>query len=284
MSRDFNKWLSTFQNTNRTFSYWVDFDKVLKNANNIKVELNILNSLIGSTNIKNDFVTIIKKYPECLKCVPFLIAVRGSEVKQIEGIFEFSERIAKTSFVADTNKYVEFMENVGLFDLMENRKIKNLYDYVVGIEVGLDTNARKNRGGNLMSKIVSDYFDNNKIKYETEVYTQDLEKRFGLDLSPITNNGQAGKRFDFMIKKGNTIYGIEVNFYSGGGSKLNETARSYKEIANASKNIKNFKFIWITDGAGWNSAKRNLKETFDILDNLYNIADMKNGDLARLLK
>jgi type II restriction enzyme len=284
MSRDFTKWLSTFQNTNRTFAYWVDFAKVLNNADSVKIELNILNSLIGSADIKNDFVDIIKKYPECLKCVPLLIAVRGSEVEQAEGIFEFSEKIAKTSFASDSTKYIEFMEKVGLFSLMENRKIKNLYDYVVGIEVGLDTNARKNRGGNLMSKIVSDYFDNNKIKYETEVYTHDLEKRFGLDLSPITNSGQASKRFDFIVEKNGTIYGIEVNFYSGGGSKLNETARSYKEIATASKNIKNFEFVWITDGAGWNSAKRNLKETFDILDNIYNIADMKSGDLARLLK
>ncbi|MDR2458323.1 MAG: type II restriction endonuclease, partial [Clostridiales Family XIII bacterium] len=68
----------------------MDFAKVLKNADSIKVELNILNSLIDSTNIRNDFVDIIKKYPECLKCVPLLIAVRGSKVEQIEGIFEFS--------------------------------------------------------------------------------------------------------------------------------------------------------------------------------------------------
>ncbi|MDR1448551.1 MAG: type II restriction endonuclease [Candidatus Ancillula sp.] len=282
--RDFSEWLKTFQTTNRTFNYWVDFDKVLQNVDNIKVELNILNSLIGSVNIKDDFVKLIEKYPECLKCIPLLIAVRSSEVEQIEGVFNFSEKVAKTSFVADKKKYIEFMEKVGLFNLMENRKIKNLYDYVVGIEVGLDTNARKNRGGDLMSKIVSDYFDNNKIKYEKEVYTYVLEKRIGLNLSPITNSGQASKRFDFVVEKNGTIYGIEVNFYSGGGSKLNETARSYKEIAVASKNISNFEFVWITDGAGWNSAKKNLKETFDILDNIYNIADMTSGKLADLLK
>lgn len=283
-NKNFDYWLSSFQNTNRTFVYWVDFSKIIKNADSIKVELNILNSLIGSENIERDFVELITKYPECLKCIPLLIAVRSSEIEQVEGIFDFSEKFAKASFIADKEKYIEFMEKVGLFDIIKNRTIKNLYDYVVGIEVGLDTNARKNRGGDLMSKIVSDYFDANKIKYEKEVYTHDLEKRYGLDLSSITNNGQASKRFDFVVEKNGTVFGIEVNFYSGGGSKLNETARSYKEIATASKDVKNFQFVWITDGAGWKKAKKNLKETFDILDDIYNIADMNSGELATRLK
>lgn len=282
--RDFLKWLGTFQTTNRTFTYWVDFNKVLQNADNIKVELNILNSLIGSTDIKNDFVRIITKYPECLQCIPLLIAVRSLEVEQIEGVFDFSARVTKTAFTTNKEKYIEFMDKVGLFDLMKNRRIKNLYDYIVGVEVGLDTNARKNRGGDLMSKIVSDYFDKNNIKYDKEVYTYDLEKRFGVDLAPITNMGQASKRFDFVVEKNGLVYGIEVNFYTSGGSKLNETARSYKEIAVGSRDIKNFKFVWITDGAGWHNAKKNLKETFDVLDNVYNIADMKNGKLIALLK
>ena len=123
-----------------------------------------------------------------------------------------------------------------------------------------------------------------EIKYEKEVYTQDLEKLYELDLSSITNRGQASKRFDFVVENKGTIFGIEVNFYSSGGSKLNETARSYKEIATASKNIKNFQFVWITDGAGWKSAKRNLKETYDIMDDIYNIADMNSGKLAARLK
>jgi len=280
-NRNFELWLKTFQNTNRTYSYWVDFDKVIKNADEMKVELNILNSLIGSLDIKNEFVKIIQNYPKCLKCIPLLIAVRNSEIEQIEGIFKFFD---KSDFLSDKKKYIEFMDKVGLFDIIKNRKIKNFYDYVVGIEVGLDSNARKNRGGDLMSKIVSSYFDDNKIKYEKEIYTHDVEKRYGLDLSKITNKGQASKRFDFVVNKNNVVFGIEVNFYSSSGSKLNETARSYKELAIASKGIKNFKFVWITDGAGWNSAKKNLKETFDILNEIYNIADMKSGKLKTLLK
>ncbi|MDR1738527.1 MAG: type II restriction endonuclease [Candidatus Symbiothrix sp.] len=152
------------------------------------------------------------------------------------------------------------------------------------MKASLDTNARKNRGGDVMSKIVSNYFDKQKIKYEKEVTTQDLEKRFHLDLSPITNSGQASKRFDFVVENKGVIYGIEVNFYSSGGSKLNETARSYKEIALASRNIKNFKFAWITDGAGWKTAKKNLKETFDVLPELFNIRDLNDGRFLELLK
>ena len=135
-----------------------------------------------------------------------------------------------------------------------------------------------------MSKLISGYFDDNQIGYKAEVYVSNLEKRFGLDLSPITNNGQADKRFDFVVEKNGVIFGIEVNFYSTGGSKLNETARSYNKIALASKNIKNFRFVWVTDGADWNSAKKNLKETFDILEDIYNIADMRSVKLAKLLK
>jgi type II restriction enzyme len=179
----------------------VDFEKVLKNAGEIRIELSILTSLIGSINIKKDFAAVIKKYPECLKCIPILIAVRDLKIEQMEGVFDFSKKTAKAKFSKDSAKYVEFMEKTGLFDLMKNRRIRNLCDYVVGVEVGLDTNARKNRGGDLMSKIVSDYFERNKIKYEAEVCASDLEKRFGLDLSQITNNGQADKRFDFVVKK-----------------------------------------------------------------------------------
>jgi len=283
-NRDFDKWLNSFQNTNRTYEYWVDYAKVIKNADKLKVELHILNSLIGSLDIEKDFVELITKYPKCLECIPMLIAVRGYQVEQIDGVFSFSESDAKSIFVDNSSRYLKFMHNVGLFKIIEDRTINNLYDYIVGIEVGLDSNARKNRGGHLMTKIVSHYFDEHNIKYETEVTTQSIVRKYGIDLSPITNNGQASKRFDYVISNNGIIYGIEVNFYSVGGSKLNEVARSYKEIAIASKNINNFKFIWITDGPGWHKAKRNLKETFDNLDHVYNLKEMNSGALAPLLE
>ncbi len=278
MNRDFDKWLKTFRKTNRTYKYWVDFDKVLVNANKLKVELNILNSLIGSDNIEQDFDKIIIEYPKCLQVIPLLLAIREKNNQVVQSDYQFDFK-KENDYFGNKIKYLNFLRQTGLFDLIENRKIKNLYDYVIGVEVGLDTNARKNRGGKIMAEIIAGYFKSRDIEYQEEIYASDLEKRYGLDLSTITNNGQADKRFDFVVFKNNIVYGIEVNFYSSGGSKLNETARSYKEITLASEKIDNFKFVWITDGQGWNNAKRNLKETFDVLDDIYNLNDLENGKL-----
>ena len=55
MSRDFNQWLGNFKSSISNYGYYVDFDKIYKSAEKYKVELNILNSLIGSKNIEKDF-------------------------------------------------------------------------------------------------------------------------------------------------------------------------------------------------------------------------------------
>ena len=173
------------------------------------------------------------------------------------------------------------MKETGLFDLLQNRIISNLVDYVTGVETGLDSNGRKNRGGHLMENLVEGYIQQaGFVKNETyfkEMNLSDIEQRWDIDLSAISNTGKTEKRFDFVVKTDNKIYGIEANFYSSGGSKLNETARSYKNIAIESKEIDGFVFVWFTDGNGWKSAKHNLEETFDVLDNIYSIADLENG-------
>ena len=176
----------------------------------------------------------------------------------------------------------------GLFDLLQNKIDSNLMDYIIGVEVGLGSNGRKNRGGHQMEDLV-EYFikEAGFVKEETyfkEMTKSEIEKKFGLDLSAISNDGKTEKRFDFVIYYNNIIYGCECNFYSGGGSKLNETARSYAKIALESKTIKGFKFVWFTDGIGWNKAKHNLEETFDVLDNLYNLNDLDNGTIEKLIK
>lgn len=181
-----------------------------------------------------------------------------------------------------------FMRKTGLFILISERLINNLVDYVTGVEVGLDSNGRKNRGGHLMEDLVEDYlikagFKRN-VDYYKEMYLSDVEKKWNLNLSSISNQGKAKKRFDFVIKKGETVYAVETNFYSSQGSKLNETARSYKAIALESKDIDGFTFVWFTDGQGWHSAKHNLEETFDVLDNMYCIADLENGIIEKLFK
>lgn len=284
MKRNFDEWLNTFKSKICDYSYYVDFEKVYGNVDNIKVELNILNSLIGSKDIENDFKKLIADYPQILKCIPILLAVRGREIYAIDGDGEYLFNFSQPSY--SVSDYIMFMRKTGLFTLISEHIINNLMDYVTGVEVGLDSNGRKNRSGHLMENLVESYLVKaGLVKNETyfkEMKLSVIEKKWNIDLSGISNQGKAEKRFDFVVKKGKTVYGIETNFYSGGGSKLNETARSYKTIALEAKEINGFAFVWFTDGCGWKSAKHNLEETFDVLENMYCITDMENGIVERL--
>ena len=284
--RDFNTWLSKFRSSIASYGYYIDFEKVHKNVNSIKVELNILNSLIGSKNIESDFENIITRYPETLKCIPLLLAVRANEVYALDGDGEFNYSFKKMNY--DKEQYKVFMRKTGLFDLLENHIVNNLVDYVTGVETGLDSNGRKNRGGHLMENLVESYIKKaGFVKDETyfkEMYIHEITDKWGIDLSAISNSGKMEKRFDFVIKTDKTIYGIETNFYASGGSKLNETARSYKQIAQESETIDEFTFVWFTDGKGWINARNNLEETFDVMEHIYCIEDMKKGIISKIFK
>lgn len=282
--RDFHTWLSNFRYSIADFGYYIDFNKVYNNVESIKIELNILNSLIGSKNIETDFENLIKKYPETLKCIPILLAVREYEIFAGENgdvkLYTFNKQI---NTIAD---YKLFMNKTGLFDLLSNHIINNLYDYVTGVETGLDSNGRKNRGGHQMEDLVESYIQQagfkRDVNYFKEMYVSEVSRKWNIDLSAVSNQGKMEKRWDFVVKTDNCIYLIETNFYGSGGSKLNETARSYKTIATEMKNVKGAKFVWFTDGAGWKSAARNLEETFDVLDDIYSINDMQNGIMKEL--
>ena len=284
--RDFDKWLAAFRPSIADYKYYVDFDKVFANVEAIKIPLNILNSLIGSKNIEQEFGDILRKYPETLKCIPILLAKRELEIMAMDEEGQFSFDFNRMNYAV--SDYTKFMRKTGLFDLMENHIVNNLVDYATGVETGLDSNGRKNRGGHLMENLVESYLIKaGLIKGETyfkEMYIHEIESKWGIDLSSISNNGGAEKRFDFVVKGKDTIYGIETNFYSSNGSKLNETARSYKTITLETKNLGYFKFVWFTDGCGWNSARNNLKETFDVLEDLYSIADLEDGIIENRLK
>lgn len=282
--RNFENWLSKFKTSISGYNYYVDFEKVVKNIGKIKLELNILNSLIGSKNIGTDFENIIKKYPETLKCIPLLLAVRANEIYAKDDDGEYIYKFDKINYSID--EYKVFMTKTGLFDLISNHLVNNLVDYALGVETGLDSNGRKNRGGHQMEDLVEKHIKKagfvREKNYFKEMKVKQIEEKFNIDLSLISNKGKTVKRFDFVIEKDNVIYGIETNFYASSGSKLNETARSYKQIAQESVNIERFKFIWVTDGKGWIDARNNLKETFEILDTIYNIEDMENGAMKRL--
>lgn len=284
--RDFHTWLSNFRYSIADFGYYIDFNKVYNNIESIKIELNILNSLISSKNIEADFENLIKKYPETLKCIPILLAVREYEIFAGENgdvkLYTFNKQI---NTIED---YKLFMRKTGLFDLLSNHIINNLYDYVTGVETGLDSNGRKNRGGHQMEDLVESYIQKagfkRDVNYFKEMYVSEVSRKWNIDLSAVSNQGKMEKRWDFVVKTDNCIYLIETNFYGSGGSKLNETARSYKTIATEMKNVKGAKFVWFTDGAGWKSAARNLEETFDVLDDIYSINDMQNGIMTEVFK
>ncbi len=284
MSRNFNEWLSKFKTSISDYTYYVDFEKIYKNVDKVKVELNILNSLIGSKNIEEEFQNILVKYPETLECIPLLLAVRSREIFVKDEINEYLFKFDK--MVYSMKDYIKFMKESGLFDLLQNHIINNLYDYVLGIEVGLDSNGRKNRGGHLMENLVESYIIKagykKDVNYFKEMYLKDIENKWNLNLSEMSGHNTSTKRFDFVIKTDKQVYVIETNFYSSGGSKLNETARSYKMLAQESKKVEDVTFVWFTDGTGWNSARKNLEETFNELETMYNIDDLENGILENL--
>lgn len=278
--RNFDDWFKTFRASINQYDYYTDFAKVYANAELLKVEIYLLNSLVGARDIERDFEKLLAQYPKCLQAVPILLAVRQNEIFCRDDNGEFTYRFDEPNQSVEQYKY--FMRRTGLFDMLQNHIIANLYDYVTGVEVGLDSNGRKNRGGHQMENLVESFLKRAGVEYFTEKYNYELEEMFGLDLSAITANRTSTKRFDFVVKTANKVFGIETNFYTSGGSKLNETARSYKMIAQEARGIDGFKFVWITDGNGWQSARRNLQETFFVLPTLYNISDMEDGIFLEL--
>lgn len=270
-NRNFSEWLLGFRDSIADYGYYIDFDKVHRNVDNIKVELNILNSLIGSNNMETDFENLINKYPETLKCIPLLLAVRSNEIYAIDGDGDYTYNFKNPNLSVE--QYKVFMRKTGLFDLIENHIVNNLVDYATGVETGLDSNGRKNRGGHLMENLVESFIQKAGFvkdeSYFKEMYIHQITDKWDIDLSAISNQGKTEKRFDFVVKTPNMIYGIETNFYGSGGSKLNETARSYKTLALETDTIDGFTFVWFTDGKGWTSARHNLEETFDVMEHVY---------------
>lgn len=280
--RKFNDWLGEMSPSINNYDYYVDFEKVYANVDAIRVELNIMNSLIGSKNIEEDFNALLKRYPEILKCVPILLAVRASEIYAQDGDGAFNYNFGRMNYSVE--QYIAFMRKTGLLDLIANHIVNNLVDYALGVETGLDSNGRKNRGGHQMEDLVESYIKKTGAEYYKEMYLADIERKWGVDLSAISAEGTTTKRWDFVVKTPSMIYVIETNFYTSGGSKLNETARSYKMIAEEARSVVGVEFVWVTDGGGWRSARRNLEETFNTMEHLYNICDMKDGAFLSLFK
>lgn len=264
MSEQFNTFMSQLSETNATLDYFTDFEKIKQNVNRISIRLNQLNYLIGKDDLKTAIKELFDENPKVFEVLDILIAVRKN--KNAKTFNREGEIVLLDSYFSSPEKLFEFIEETGLGDIFRNKNITNLVDYVFGVEVGLDTNARKNRGGENMSKAVSLLFDNANVFYKKEVNSSEF-----ID---ITSLGADLKRFDFVIKTQSKTYLIETNFYNGGGSKLNEVARAYSEVAPKINKYPNYEFVWITDGQGWKSAKNKLEQAFSIIPSVYNLTTL----------
>lgn len=264
MNKDFNLFMSQLQETNQTLDFFCDFDKISANVEEVEMSLNTLNYLIGKDDLAKGVDEIWQRDPKVFEVLGILIAVRDEGKKPV--VDNNGNVVLLKSFFNSKAKVLEFLHGTGLSDIFQSRRIKNLVDYVFGIETGLDTNARKNRSGNIMENNVAKIFKSNGIKFRQEVYSSEFP-----ELSVL---GTDEKRFDFFIETPAKIYLIEVNFYSGGGSKLNEVARAYTELAPKVNSVKGFEFVWITDGIGWKSARNKLEEAYNTIPSVYNLTSI----------
>ena len=265
--QEFEIFMSQLKETNQTLDFFCDFEKIYNNVENIKLSLCILNSLIGSTDLRKSVETIWQRDKTAFSVMDILIAVRKNDKKKFVDAFGNCARI--DSMFTSVDKVMDYLEGTGLAEVFTSRKVKDLVDYVFGIETGLDTNARKNRSGHIMEGTVHKILTDAGIKHRQEVYSREWP-----EITAVLGDDE--KRFDFVIETPNKIYLMEVNFYSGGGSKLNEVARSYSDIAPKINSVPGFEFIWITDGKGWKSAKNKLQEAFSIIPGIYNLTSIQD--------
>lgn len=265
MGKDFELFLSQLQETNQSLDFFCDFEKISQNVENIKLSLCMLNSLMGAQDMRKAVETIWNRDKTAFNVMDILIAVRSGGKKKV--INSLGECIVLDTLFSSVDGVMEYLDNTGLTEIFQQQKIKDLVDYVFGIETGLDSNARKNRSGHVMEGMVARFFDKSGIKYRQEVYSSEWPEISGV-------LGDDEKRFDFVIESSGKTYLIEVNFYSGGGSKLNEVARSYSEIAPKINSVPGFEFVWITDGIGWKSAKNKLQEAYNIIPSIYNLTNI----------
>lgn len=258
----FNLFMSQLRETNATLDFYCDFPKIARNVADIEISLNTLNYLIGKENLREAVEALWNRDKRVFDVMDILIATRKKDDKKYIDIDGSMHAIH--SLFLSVDGVMKFIEGTGLDKVFKNKEVKDLVDYVFGVETGLDTNARKNRSGEITETLVARIFANAGIKY----YEQVSSKEFPA-ISAVLGADQ--KVFDFVIKTADKTYLIEVNFYSGGGSKLNEVSRSYTDVAPKVNGVPGFEFVWITDGIGWNYARNKLEEAFAAIPSIYNL-------------
>lgn len=286
----FNHFMTTLKPSTMVWTYFVNWEKVFESVKEVEVGLNVLNYLIGKADFDREFRFLLKKHPEVAKVLPALVVRDGGGTKHFKILVDYKQKrlvyedydFSKATITdADIDNYLRFVTETGFKNLVVSQKIKNLVDYMIGVEAGLDSNARKNRGGIIMESIVElfvkDICTRNKLRYIPQANAKKIKKEFEIDV-PVT---KSIRRYDFAILNGSKLFLLEVNFYSGPGSKLKATAGEYRNLYDVLDS--RFKFIWITDGLGWKTTDHPLRETFDHIDCLLNLDMLEKGILEKLI-
>lgn len=289
----FNSLISNLKPSTLIWSYFVNWDKVFKTVRDIEINLNILNYLVGKKDFDTELKELIKKHPQVITTIPVLLVRDGKSSKEYKILVdykkkkfvyeEFNFKDYKNLKETDIDKIVMFVEKTGIKRLFTEQKIKNIVDYVVGVEAGIDSNARKNRGGHAMEEITKHFVtaicEKNNFKYLEEANAEKIKKEFGIKV-PVD---KSSRRYDFVINNGKSLYIIETNYYSGGGSKLKSTAGEYRNLYDVLKGT-GHKFVWVTDGLGWKTTQKPLKETFENNDYLMSLSMLEKGILEETIK
>lgn len=267
------------------WDYFVNWAKVFGNIAEIEMDLNTLNYLIGKDDIEREFTRLLEKHPSVAKVVPILIACRQAQfdildLTQDEIIYKHYNFDARANM--PIARVVEFARDSGFLEKLRDKRIKSIVDYVIGVEVGLDSNGRKNRGGTAMERVVQRHIINACKNcggdYIPQATADEIQRKFGVRVKVDKTN----RRIDFAIYRLNRLFLIETNFYTGGGSKLKSTAGEYKGLADFFK-TDGHRFIWITDGEGWQTTERPLRETFEHIDYMLNLDMVDKGLLEDIL-
>ncbi len=264
MTKTFTKLVDGFKSSIKTWDYFVNWDKVTTNSADLEISLNKLNYLLGKENLKEEFVKLYESNPDVIKALPVLLAVRENKLEVFDKATKESEFFDFSNGVDGAEKYFEFIKKSGLARLFQKDGIKNLVDYVMGVEVGLDSNGRKNRGGTLMEEIVGtylkDYAEKHGFEYLAQARATEIKTKWNYDV----NVDKSERSFDFALYNPQTkkLKLFETNFYNGGGSKLKAVCGEFRSLYDELTK-QGIDFVWVTDGLGWQTTKRPLEETFN---------------------
>ena len=284
MVKDFNYLVSTFKSSIKTWDYFVNWRKVFENKAGLEISLNKLNYLLGKDDLRNEFYNLYNSNPDIVKAIPVLLAARENRIEVYDKFTKESEFYDFSKLNYSPEKYYEFIEKSGLYQLFRRDGVKNLVDYVMGVEVGLDSNGRKNRGGILMEDItgsfIKDFCEKNGLEHLAQARPSKIKQKWRVDVTVEKSE----RSFDFAVYNPNNgrLKLFETNFYNGGGSKLKAVCGEFRGLNDELK-TQGIDFIWITDGLGWHTAKRPLEEAFNHNDYIFNLSMLEEGVLYNLL-